>query len=132
MRALIAVLALDRIPGTFLVEGLLGAGGMHAIRRRRLIAGRRLGQRLPRRLLLKLLGLVLVALEHAGEAAVVAKVGRHQRIGVAVARLRGIGGLGLPGRSLTRGVHFARRERTGRIVGDHSGVAGVLLVLLAL
>ena len=61
------VLAVGRV--VFLVQRFLRPGAVGEIRRRRLVAGRRLGQRFPRRLALERGGLRLVAAEQAAEAA---------------------------------------------------------------
>src|SRR5580704_2619434 len=132
-RALLAVLAGGRI--VFLVEGFLRARTVEVARRRRLIAGRRLGQRFPRRLLLEFRGFRLVTLEHAHEAAGVAEVGGHQRIAAGIARLQGVRALCVLGRRrrlLTRGIELARAQHAGGVAAHYVGGARVLLVLLAL
>ena len=95
--ALFAVLAGGRI--VFLVQRFLRPGAVGKVRRRRLVAGRRLGQRFPRRLALERRGLGLVAAEQAAEAAVIAELRRAQdRVGVGCAGLdrvvAGAGGTG--------------------------------------
>ena len=66
----------DRI--VFLVQRFLRPGAVSEIRRRRLVAGRRLGQRVPGRLALERRRLGLAAAEQAAEAAAIAELRRAQ------------------------------------------------------
>ncbi len=100
------------------VQRFLRPGAVGEIRRRRLIAGRRLGQRFPRRLALERGRLGLVAAEQTAEAAGVAELRRAEdRIVGNTGLHRIVVGAGL-GRGLAD-IEFAR----GQDAGGFDGVA---------
>jgi len=129
--ALFAILPGRRI--VFLVQRFLRSGAVGEIRRRSLIAGRRLRERFAGRLALEFGGLRFVTLEHAHEAALVPELRRAQdRAGARIAaRLQAVRTAHVTLARGPAGVELARRQDAGSIAACREGVAVVVLFLLA-
>src|ERR1700676_3484222 len=123
MNRLFAVLAGGRV--VFLVHRFLWPGAVGIIRRRRLIARRRLGQGFPRRFTLERCRLGFIAAEQTAETAAITELGRAQdRVfaGVAAGLIARIAGGVRRFRSAL--VELARRQ-------DAAGLDWILVVFLA-